>query len=230
MGDPQEKLWTYKGARSKYPVERGDTWRVGQHTFVCGDLVGDRSVLMGRLAEAKPDFVYTDPPWNDRIATEFRYRSGADAEKKRVDSKALITSMLMLVRELKTVVLMEGGHKMREMNRQAIADAGGVIGDEWTITYTDRALPCALWVIDFRDNPSRDWPSFEGLNEIQSEDLAMKHYAPRMVFDPFCGLGGTPSAANAFGCASLGHELSPFKLAEAIKRLVQESGQPASKI
>lgn len=225
------KLWTYKGARKKYPVEAGDVWQVGNHRLICGDLEGDQTVLRRELASYEPDLMYVDPPWNDQIASQFREKSGVDGEQKRVvDCAKVITRVLELSKERNLLTFMEGGDKKRQMNRDCIVALGAEIGDEWTITYTDKRIPCVLWAVDFRKNKVVDWPSFGGLSEMECEDLVLSHYKPTRVFDPCGGLGGTAIACEYAGVASITHELSPYKMAEAIKTLVKLSKQPATKI
>lgn len=225
------KLWTYKGARKKYPVEVGDVWQVGGHILICGDLEGDQTVLRKWLVSHPPSLMYVDPPWNDQIATQFREKSGVDGDAKRaVDCAKVITRVLELAREMHLLAFMEGGDKKRQMNRDCITALGTEIGDEWTITYTDKRIPCVLWAVDFRKEKSPDWPSFGGLSEMECEDLVLSHYKPKRVFDPCGGLGGTAIACQYAGVSSITHELSPYKMAEAIKTLVKLSQQPATKL
>ena len=128
------------------------------------------------------------------------------------------------------MTFMEGGDKKRQMNRDCIKALGADIGDEWTITYTDKRIPCVLWAVDFRSKKEQDWPQFEGLSEIECEDLVLSHYKPNRVFDPCGGLGGTAIACQYAGVPSITHELSPYKMAEAIRNLVKLSRLPATKL
>lgn len=224
------ELWTYKGARKKYPVCPGETWVVGNHRLICGDLEG-ATTLFHELADHPADLMYVDPPWNNQIASAFRKKSGIDGygTGRQVEVSDLIVKILKIAKERKLLCFMEGGHKMREMNRACIAFVGGSIGQEWTISYTDKAMPCALWAVDFREEPRKDWPDFAGMSEFDVETLVMSHYKPQRVLDPCGGLGGTAWAAERTGCASITHELSPYKTAEAVKLLVGLTGQPAIK-
>jgi hypothetical protein len=151
-------------------------------------------------------------------------------EKRSVDCSRVITRVLELAKERNLLTFMEGGSKKRDMNRDCIRFVGAEIGDEWTITYTDNKIPCVLWAVDFRKNKIKDWPQFEGLSEMECEDLVTSHYKPKRVFDPCGGLGGTAIACAYQRVASITHELSPYKMAEAIKNLVKITKQPATKI
>lgn len=221
----EKKLWTYGNAIAKYPVTVGSVWSVGGATFVCGDLEGDQTVLRGQLDKIKPDLMYVDPPWDDKIATDFRVKSGLDEKHREVDVSTVIRAVLKLAKDLRVLALMEGGHKRRELNRRCAEAVGSKVAAEWTITYTQKAVPCALFAVDFRDEPKADWPDFNGLSELQTEELSLRHYKPRVVFDPCGGLGGTAEAAAYVGTQSLSHELSPYKMAAAIKRLAKFTGQ-----
>lgn len=210
----------------------GDTWVVGEHRLICGDLEGP-TTLYHELAEHPADLMYVDPPWNNQIATQFRTKSGADGignPGRQVEVSDLICTILRIAKDRKLLCFMEGGHKMREMNRACIAFVGGTVGQEWTISYTDKAMPCALWAVDFRDEPRKDWPDFAGMSEFDVETGVMSHYRPKRVVDPCGGLGGTAWAAARTGCGSITHELSPYKVAEAIKLLVQVTGEAARKV
>lgn len=218
-------LWKYGSAHKTYPVSPGDVWVVGPATFVCGDLEGDDFIFRRQIERLSPSLMFTDPPWDDRIATQFRSKSGLDENPRDVDVSRVICKVLSYAKELNVLALMEGGHKRRQLNHDCVAYVGGVVADEWTITYTDRKMPCALFAVDFRKEPKRDWPDFSGLSEVQVEDLVMSSYKPSCVIDPCGGLGGTAEAAANAGCRSLSHELSPFKMAAAIKRLAKFTGE-----
>lgn len=224
------KLWKYGDLHKKYPVAVGDVWIVGPAKYICGDLEADPSVLLAELKKSKPDLMYVDPPWDNRIANEFRKRSGLDEAPRQVEVTNVIRKIISYARDLKILALMEGGHKRREMNRQCVAVEGGRVGAEWTIHYSQKKMPCALFAVDFREEPKNDYPNFDGLSEVEAEDLAMSHYKPKLVFDPCGGLGGTPAAATYAGIPSISHELSPYKMATALDRISQMTGETARKV
>lgn len=224
------KLWTYKGALKKYPVQTGDTWVVGKHRLICGDLEGETN-LYKELEQYPADLMYVDPPWNNQIASAFREKSGVDGEAPRkVEVSKLICTIIKIAKDRKLLLFMEGGNKMRQMNRDCIDYVGSPKVKEWTITYTDRAIPCALWAIDFREEPKDDYPNLEGLSEFEVETLVMSHYKPNRVLDTCGGLGGTAWGAERTGCGSITHELSPYKMAEAIKLLHKLTGEIPKKV
>ena len=222
------QLWTYKGARKKYPVQMGEVWKVGDHILICGDLEGDTTVLKRELKTYQPDLMFVDPPWDNQIASSFRARSGVD--ERPVDCASLITNILGYAKEMELLCFFEGGVRRKQMNRDCIKAVGGSLAGEWNICYTNKRTPCMLWALDFRKEPKQDYPNFEGMSEIEVEDAVMNTYKPKRVFDTCGGLGGTAIAAQYAGIPSVTHELSPFKMAEAIKNLVKISGTPAERV
>ena len=212
-------VWKYNNAHDFYPVKAGEVWKVGVHTLVCGDLEG-ATKIDEQVAKLQPDFIYTDPPWNNGNGRAFRTKAGVDGDKGRpVDIKSLIKRVLTFGKQLQVLTLCEGGCKERDINRSVITELGAKNISEWNITYTERKLPCVLYAADWRTDARNDYPDFSGMDEFSIETLSLEHYKPRLVLDPCGGLGGTAWAAHRTGCASLTSELSPYRMAVSIERL-----------
>lgn len=217
-------VWKYNNAHDFYPVSAGDVWKVGNHTLVCGDLEGSTKIDE-QVDKLQPDFIYTDPPWNNGNGKAFRTKAGVDGDKGRnVDIRSLIKRVLSFGRKLEVLTLCEGGCRERNINRSVIAELGAKAIAEWDITYTRKKLPCVLYAADWRKNPQSDYPDFSGMDEFDIETLSLQHYKPRLVLDPCGGLGGTAWAACRTGCASLTSELSPYRMAVALERLHHLTG------
>jgi len=217
-------VWKYNNAHDTYPVKAGDVWKVGVHTLVCGDLEGETK-LDAQVEKLKPDFIYTDPPWNNGNGKAFRTKAGVDGDQGRnVDIRKLIKRVLTFGYKLKVLTFCEGGKKERAINRAIINELYANLIAEWDITYTERKLPCVLFAADWRKAYTNDYPDFTGMTEWDVETLALSHYKPRLVLDPCGGLGGTAWAAHRTGCASLTSELSPYRMAVALQRLHQLTG------
>lgn len=222
-------VWEYSGAHKKYPVKAGDTWKLGQHTFLCGDLEGD-SPLWEKLSTMTPDLVYVDPPWNNGNARSFRTKAGVDGEQGRtVDFVSLLKIVLRPSVAFNALTFIEAGKREQNIVKGIIEDLGGVVGATWEILYYKRS-PCILIAADFRLNPQNDYPNFTGLDDEDTPDLAIQHYKPSLVLDPCAGRGGTARAAELAGVASLTHELSPYRMAEALQSVVAISGETPVKL
>lgn len=216
-------VWTYSGAHKDYPVKAGETWTCGNHTLVCGDLEGE-TPLWQKLKTMTPDLVYVDPPWNSGNARSFRTKAGVDGESGRtVDLSNLLKVVLTPSATSKILTFIETGKKEQNIVKGIIAEMGGTVGATWNITYY-RKNPCILIAADFRPTPFDDYPEFEGLDDEDTPDVAIEHYKPSLVLDPCGGRGGTATAAEIVGVASLTNELSPYRMAEALKKLHVATG------
>lgn len=211
-------VWKHKNAHDEYPVKAGDYWQVGNHIFLCGDLEGQTN-LHEAIEEYPPDLMYADPPWNNGNARSFRTISGVDGEKGRpVEISTLTKTVLDIPKRLKILAFIEGGVKQKQMVEDAIISQGGVVGGCWNVHYSRAERPNLLFAADFRKNPINDYPpDLEGKSDAITPQLVLRHYLPKRVIDCCGGLGGTARSAEWWGVASLTHELSPYRTAEAIK-------------
>lgn len=210
--------WKYSNSIKEYPVRAGDVWSVGdRHIFVCGDLQGE-SRIDKVVDELKPQLMYTDPPWTNSLATGFRTKAGVDGEKgKKVNVDDLIKRILGFAKTLKVPCFIEGGCSEKDMNRRTISETGGLLHREWQIKY-GKNLPCMIYFADYREHPTEDFnQEITGEDDIYTPFHVIHWYKPNYVFDPCGGRGTTAVMAGAAGCGSILHELSPYRMADAIK-------------
>ena len=106
------------------------------------------------------------------------------------------------------------------MIEDLIVSMGGTVGMTWPITYY-RTKPCVVIAADFRANPVFDYPNLTGLDDDFTPGKVMEKYRPNLILDTCAGRGLTARTAESLGIGSLTHELSPYRMAEAIKSLVK---------
>ncbi len=64
---PEAKIDKAEELQAKWQVKTGDVWQCGKHRILCGDSTNAEDVakILGR---DKPDFTFTDPPYNVGVA------------------------------------------------------------------------------------------------------------------------------------------------------------------
>jgi len=216
--------WRYTGAIDKFPVVEGDVWavdtRAGQHFFVCGDLEGG-TPLFDVLKGNRPHLMYVDPPYNSGVARSYRTKAGVDV--RAVDIVELWSAALGPAAQYRILAYVETGVAQREALRRLGVEMGAVVSGDWDITYY-RKKPAALLAIDFRLDPDEGHPDFAGMDDEHTPLAALKYHQTGRVLDPCAGRGLTARAAFEAGWESVSHELSPFRLAEALKQFSLISG------
>ena len=219
-------IWKYSGGHDKYPVAAGQIWRVGNHLFLCGDLESD-SLLDNALRTQTPSLIYVDPPWNNGNGRSFRTKAGVDGEQGRaVDIATLIRLAIKPAADNHLLAFVEGGRKESAMVSKIIEDMGGVVGHIWNITYYGEK-PCVVFAADFRSSPINDYPNLEGMDDELTPYAVLNHYKPELVLDTCAGRGLTARSAERLGLKSITHELSPYRMAEAIQSVVALTGLKA---
>lgn len=209
--------WRYGDAHDTYPVASGEVWQVGDHWFVCGDLEEDRHLEAVFSHAPQPTLMYVDPPWNSGNARSFRTKAGVDGQQGRtVDMRNLLRHVLAPAKTLRLLAFVETGRRDEGGLRNVINDMGGVPGERWDITYY-RSKPAVLMAADFRPNPTPDYPDFSGVDDEHTPTVALNAYPTGCVIDTCGGRGLTARTAHHNGWASISHELSPYRMAEAIQ-------------
>ena len=236
----KDGAWHYNKAHDQYPVKTGESWTVGRHWFVCGDLQEENRLeeVINHVDDHETDqgIMYVDPPWDKRMAHAFRTKAGV--EKKSVDLNDLFWAILEPARKRRTIAFMEGGNGKRELVIDLIQAMGGVVGNVWEITYYKKK-PCFILAADFRDQPRNDFPDLTGLDDEQTPKAVLDHYSvilgdtKKFVVDPCGGRGLTARTAEQCGWTAITLELSPYRMAEAmssviktIKKLTGETVEP----
>jgi len=68
----------YGDAWEKFPIQPGELYEAGElkHRYICAPFSPKALELL--MVEEKADLIYTDPPWDTRIANDFRKWVGMD--------------------------------------------------------------------------------------------------------------------------------------------------------
>lgn len=221
--------WRYSGAIDRFPVAVGDVWRADvdglPHIFACGDLEGI-TPLHALLGKYGPQLMYVDPPFNAGVARTYRTKAGV--ESRRVDIVDLWTAVLSPASQYRLLAYVETGQAQREALHLLAGEMGGAVTGDWDITYY-RTKPAALVAVDFRPVPSTDHPDFTGMDDEHTPLAALEWHGQGRVVDPCAGRGLTARAAAQAGWASISHELSPYRLAEALESFKQMTGVTPTK-
>lgn len=185
-----------------YPVERGQTWVTGRHTFMCGS--------MFTLPGPAPDLVYADPPWDQGLYKTFHTHAGLP------DPSHDWTDLYLRITELAAGApcFIEGSEAQDDRVADLLADGQAYASwrvrsqfRRWCILhYTGPPLPGGLELDGFRDD------------ETVAAILAA-YDRPGVVLDPCAGLGITSRAAERAGWWSVNFELHPRRMSRAMARL-----------
>lgn len=222
--------WQYSGKHTDYPVQVGDVWKVGTHTFICADVEEDREPW--RLANIDPSTiacVYADTPYTGGLARSYRTKAGVDGGQGRaVNYEHLIQRFIAAAQDARTVAYVETGTKSADKVAAAAEQIGATISGRWNITFYG-TKSAALLAVDFRDDAIEDHPEFEGVDDEHTPSLAIRHWALRrpdgLILDPCAGRGLTARSAQHEGYQSLNVELSPFRVAEALHSVARINGE-----
>jgi hypothetical protein len=219
--------WRYTNAIDRFPVQPGDVWEFNTghhiHLFVCGDLQGD-TPLNDVLASLEPTLVYVDPPYNAGLARGYRTKAGVDNGPGRsVDMSDLWQAALWPAVERGLTAYVETSSTQQTALEAAINWMAGEVTGRWGITYY-RKHPSALIAADFNPIPSYDHPDLHGMDDEHTPLAVLTFHPAGVVLDPCAGRGLTARSAHTAGWSSVSHELSPFRMAEAIHSLHKLTG------
>lgn len=217
------KVWDYSGAIYDYPVEPGDVWQQGDHIFICGDLEGESP--LDEILDANPlTLLYVDPPWGNSMATSYRTKARADGDKGRpARLEHLLPEVIRPAARFGLDAYIETGIKEQDTVETAIRSLGGTVTGVHNITYYYKH-PGLLVGATFNQDEEHVGISFDGLDDDDTPTHAMTHYGTGCVLDTCAGRGLTARSAQVRGWRSINHELSPYRMAEAMKSVQQLSG------
>jgi hypothetical protein len=199
--------WTYGADGAAFSVDRGEHWVCGPHHYYC------RSALEpGSETLARPDLVYSDPPWNQGNLNVFHTKAGLDkAGHSWLD---LYLRILELARGCPC--FLEGGTKQVPAVEAAITPAGPSYRC-WPITYYRRE-PCVLHYVGPPLPPGFD-P--QGLDDDFTPAYAMERMPGGVVLDPCAGMGLTSRSAERVGRPSVSFELNSNRMSVALSRMAR---------
>lgn len=202
--------WTYGNEGSAYPVQPGETWRCGAHTFACGSLM--EAVSLGPAT-----LVYADPPWNQGNLTSFATKAGlARPEHSWLDVYAQIVGLAG-----RRPCFIEGGRAEAGQVQAALhfRRAGAEEVRQWPVSYY-RRHPAVLHYI----GPPLAGLDPSGLDDDDTPGYVLSRFPRGVVADPCSGRGLTSRAAEEAGWPSVNIEQHPSRMSAALARLHKMTG------
>ena len=221
-----------RDARTEYPVQPGETWAVGPHRFYCGDLEADAGKVVLELAGGHIDVVWTDPPWGGPQARMYRTIAEVDGRQGRVVEwpeflRAAVTAWSVCAGD----VWVQSGLREEQDFVEAVEGAGGALLGSVPLTWPH---PCCMLLFRFAGlgRPIPTLPYRERSQTAARASLTASRAAGSSgVVADFCmGLGYAPKAAAALGFRFAGSELSPGRMAMAMRKTAQVVGEAARRL
>lgn len=220
--------WTYGKEGAAHPVEWGQVWRCGRHTFVCSDLMASDLYRDVVANGERPSLVYSDPPWGQGLANGFRTKAGLDrATYSYIDIYARIAE---LAREYSVPMYLECGFRERAAVGQAMAATDPQTQDIFDITYNLDGTPCVLHYAGPVPCPVPR-SEIDGIDDAFTPKIAMSfHDTSGLVLDPCGGIGYTATNAEEAGWSSLLNELHPNRVSVALERVRKMTGEKPERL
>jgi hypothetical protein len=202
----------------EYEVCRGDLWQVGNHRFLCSDVVED-PWLTELVAETPPAVIYSDPPWTDAIAKTFRTLS--DLPEADYPWQAIYQAIAGLRPEGAPLWLVTDRYSADWFHDDWLPSiAPGEQRLRWWLSGLTTPTVLAVLHLTMPVIPESAWqnnPCLTNAHDHLLPGLVLQH-TPGLILDPCSGLGLTSRAAEALGLPSLNNELSPLRLGAAINK------------
>jgi hypothetical protein len=229
---PAGGRWSYGDAGDRIPVQPGDTWQVGPHQLVCGDLEASAARQALDLAHGNLALAYTDPPWNASLARGFRTKAGVDGPHGRPVNFARLLDRILQAAEPTGELWCEIGLASEPLLHERATATGATVLGCWPITYYQRH-PGRLLRIAWQ--PCGDLPAGETPAGLDDQDtpgwvIARRTSPGDLVFDPCCGRGLTAITAAQLDRRFLGVELAPRRAAVTLDRLASLTGQSPTRL
>jgi hypothetical protein len=199
----------------RYPVQTGQTWRVGRHLFVCGSMFA--------LPTPRPSLVYADPPWDQGLYKTFHTHAGlAEPSRPWTD---LYRRIVFLASGAPCFI---EGSTAQEPEVASILD--GIDGAECYAAWPVRSQFRRWCVLHYSGPPlPAGLPDLAGLRDDETVAAILAAWplttgvplaqAGGLVLDPCCGLGITSRAAERHGWRSVNYELHPQRMSRAMAQL-----------
>lgn len=206
-------------------VERGDIYAIGPHRVMCGDVEkGDALSFLGALSaeDRVPTMAWTDPPYDMRVARNFRRAAGVEGEP---DIGRLLSLALGALTLVDGPCYMEMGSSGVDALRAALSHYPPKRVHEWDhLTYDRGARKLWIFGMEWReDAPEMRRPEGDGWAAARS---VMSVLSERRVFDPFMGEAGFGKIALEHGHSYVGMELQPGRVEVALRALSKRTKAP----
>lgn len=213
-------------ARLEFPVNPGEVWAVGSHLLVCDDIEAGSAERLRELA-GPPDVIWTDPPWSSAQARMYRTVARADGPKGRaVQWSALAQAMVEAWSHCPGDVWAQlgtrEGHTAAECDAviETVKAAGGQ--HLWTSETIILEAPSSMLLFRWTPRERETLPTGRfDCYQAPSLCLEASDVGPGDVVTDFCfGAAAVgPLAAVGRGARFVGAELSPGRMAMALRRM-----------
>jgi len=216
--------WTYGEEGERYPVQVGQVWRVGKHTFVCSDLMESDTYERFASGGPKPTLLYCDPPWNQGNVNSFRTKAGL---------KHVEYSYLDLYRRIAEVgarwgipMYIEAGNREQKKVAEVLPNRHRASFD----IFYDRKNPCTLLYAGPMPTPVKR-SVITGMDDAHTPAEVMRAHGPTGLVTDVCGgIGYTATNAEEVGWSSLLNELHPNRVSVALDRVHKMTGEKPERV
>jgi hypothetical protein len=204
-------------------VRRGDLFAVGPHRVMCGDLEqGDALTFLSHVPTT-PTLAWTDPPYDVRVARNFRRSAGLDDEPQL---DRLLAAVVAALAEVRGPVYVEMGRNGVDLTRAALKGHAPPPLSVWEfdhLTYEKGRTP--MWVFAATWHSGAELVRPEGDGWGPARDV-LGRYAREVVLDPCMGKAGFGKIALDAGHTYYGMELQPGRVEVALRSLSRRAKAP----
>ena len=187
-----------------------DTVTFGLHKLMCRD-IKDSFTDVGKV-----DLVYVDPPWEN-----LKYWGTLRGYPQSLNTKQFIARLLELCMTHRTgPVIIEYGVKWAyDLIRQA--ECVGLTHQATARVYYAKTRLSDIHLFDDKPAPDNWIANVGGTSGIDAVRAAMAPFVHTgaVIFDMCCGTGLNAKVAIEYGCAFIGNDFNPIRLAKTEKLL-----------
>jgi len=157
------------------------------------------------------DWLWCDPPWEQGLVKMFQTMMLKQTGKTVDHTIDEILSQLGKLANPNKPLVVEYGVKGVERVEYILKQHGHTHFKTFTRTQTQKDRPYKIVVFNSTITPSMS-KGFAGVTETALQ------YKPKIVFDPFAGIGASAKAFRKAGVTYIGSELNPARYAKLVQR------------
>lgn len=204
----------------EYPIQYGDLWTAGHHTFLCGDIERDDLLTLTALLPVEPRFVYSDPPTSKEDMEYWHRMNGEEREgNPELFWNRLCTGVASSGTEYAFIEQGRSGY-------QCMIDAAKRSGlpplqHQWDIWHGSPKSINRLLLFSGHHIPACD-PTGKGGDDVVRYIFSGSAKEGDVVLDPCVGSGTTARIAHEFGMRCWGMDINPIRLSQTLKWLQKQ--------
>lgn len=229
-----KRVWTYGDEGERYPVQVGEVWQVGDHLFVCSDLMAcddfDR-LVPAHVSGPMRGLLYCDPPWGQSLVNSFRTKAGLGRAEYRWEDlyrriAAIGHDRVLPVWVEGSVITSRDGRKIPATLENSSPRAGRPTYSGYVEVVYYGKHPSGLYYSGPTPVDSELIAELRGRDDDDTPGIVMRHHPATtgVVLDPCAGRGVTSRQAQEQGWLSINNELSPHRVSAALSRMVDMLG------